>query len=90
MVVIVRKFVGRVVQFMHLCILGNKETVLLHPKTSHCTPTVIEDGVFLLLYFKLVSFWPVACLHCISVTMLTKVQSFVSLHCYGDASTIMG
>ena len=37
-----------------------------------------------------VSFWPVACLHCISVTMLTKVQSFVSLHCYGDASTIMG
>ena len=37
-----------------------------------------------------VSIWPVACLHCISVTMLTKVQSFVSLHCYGDASTIMG
>ena len=87
MVVIVQKFVGGVVQFIHLCILGNKETVLLHPKTSHCTPTVMRDGVFLLLYFKLVSICLVACLHCISVTV---VLSCVSLHCYGDACTHYG
>lgn len=87
MVVIVQKFVGGVVQFIHLCILGNKETVLLHPKTSHCTPTMMQDGVFLFLYFKLVSICLVACLHCISVTV---VLSCVSLHCYGDACTIMG